>query len=194
MFKRRKPKEIFLHVRDFFWPRMGWLRTFSFYKHKLIRTKDSNYSVAAGFALGAAISFTPLYGTHLIQCFAIGLVFRMNFIAAAIGSLIGNPWTFPFMWGISYLVGTEILNFLGYSGFSAMPENITLEFLLNHPFKLLFPWVLGGYLCMLLSFPFFYFPIYSIVKAARSARVKAIRKKFKKKENKKNENKKKEKM
>lgn len=67
----------------------------------LIRLKQlqgTPYSIAAGFACGVAISFTPFIGFHLILAAATAWLMRGNIISSAIGTLIGNPWTFPFIW------------------------------------------------------------------------------------------------
>ena len=71
------------------------------YKKMLIQLKRLNgtpYSIAAGFACGVAISFTPFIGFHLILAAITAWIVRGNIISSAIGTLIGNPWTFPFIW------------------------------------------------------------------------------------------------
>ena len=65
-------------------------------KMKIYRIRDFPESVAIGLAWGAAISFTPLLGFHLIICYLGTYAMRGNLIAATVGSVIGNPWTFPF--------------------------------------------------------------------------------------------------
>ena len=65
-------------------------------KMKLYRIRDFPESVAIGLAWGVSISFTPLLGFHLIICYSGTVLMRGNLIAATVGSVIGNPWTFPF--------------------------------------------------------------------------------------------------
>ena len=65
-------------------------------KMKIFRIKDFPESVAIGLAWGVSISFTPLLGLHLIICYSGTILMRGNLIAATVGSVIGNPWTFPF--------------------------------------------------------------------------------------------------
>ncbi len=83
------------------------------------------YSIAAGFACGVAISFTPFVGFHIILAAATSWLIRGNIISSAIGTLIGNPWTFPFIW-ISVLYTGQF--FLGLEG------NNNIDFL--HTFKI----------------------------------------------------------
>ncbi|TNE37451.1 MAG: DUF2062 domain-containing protein, partial [Alphaproteobacteria bacterium] len=73
------------------------------------RLRGSPYSLAAGFAFGAAISFTPFIGFHFILSGIFAWIFRANILASALGTVVGNPWTFPFIWALVYNVGNWIL-------------------------------------------------------------------------------------
>ncbi|MCQ2734639.1 MAG: DUF2062 domain-containing protein [Alphaproteobacteria bacterium] len=80
----------------------------NFSKKLLIRLKRlqaTPYSVAAGFACGVAISFTPFIGFHMILAALTAWLVRGNIIASAIGTIIGNPWTFPFIWIAVFYTG-----------------------------------------------------------------------------------------
>ncbi len=65
---------------------------------QLKRLQGTPYSIAAGFACGVAISFTPFIGLHLVLAAITAWIIRGNVISSAIGTLVGNPWTFPFIW------------------------------------------------------------------------------------------------
>ena len=65
---------------------------------QLQRLQGTPYSIAAGFACGIAISFTPFIGFHLILAAITAWFIRGNIVSSALGTLIGNPWTFPFIW------------------------------------------------------------------------------------------------
>lgn len=83
-------------------------------KKLLIRLKNlhgSPYSIAAGFACGVAVSFTPFIGFHLVLAAITAWILRGNIIASAIGTLIGNPWTFPFIWVAVLSTGRFFLGF-----------------------------------------------------------------------------------
>ena len=79
---------------------------FKFQKYKLIRIKDFPESVAIGLSWGVAVSFTPLLGLHLVICCLGTLIMRGNIIAATVGTIIGNPWTFPIFFYVDYKIGT----------------------------------------------------------------------------------------
>ena len=84
------------------------LRFIKLQQTKLIRIKDFPESVAIGVAWGVAVSFTPLLGMHLIICYLGTWIMRGNIIAATVGTIIGNPWTFPFFFFLDYKIGTTI--------------------------------------------------------------------------------------
>ena len=65
----------------------------------------SNYAIASGVACGAMVSFTPLLGLHFLLAIMFAFLIRGNLIAALTGTFVGNPITFPFIWGLIYNVG-----------------------------------------------------------------------------------------
>ncbi|SOD94345.1 DUF2062 domain-containing protein [Caenispirillum bisanense] len=109
MFKRRVPKTFILKMRDFFWPRLGWRRSGRLYALKLYRLQGSAGAIAAGFACGAAVSILPMVGFHFLLAAALAWALRGNIIASAIGTVVGNPWTFPFIWVASWHTGNFLL-------------------------------------------------------------------------------------
>ena len=76
---------------------------------RLKRLGGTPYSIAAGFACGVAISFTPFIGFHLILAAITAWIIRGNVVSSAIGTLIGNPWTFPFIWIAVLMTGNCFL-------------------------------------------------------------------------------------
>ncbi len=105
---------------------------------KIYRIRDFPESVAIGLAWGASISFTPLLGFHLIICYLGTFSMRGNLIAATVGSVIGNPWTFPFFFYLAYKLG--LLFFfdpLEYYEFK-------ISFLINNFNELFFPTLIGS--------------------------------------------------
>jgi len=109
MFQRRHKLSIVSRVRQFFWPTAGWHRSSRYVFHRVARIPGSSYSLAAGFACGAAISFTPFMGLHFVISMALAYLIRSNVLAAAIGTAVGNPWTFPFIWIAVFNTGQWIL-------------------------------------------------------------------------------------
>lgn len=106
MFKRRHNITPAQRLREFVWPRAGWHRTTKYVFHRVARLPGTPYSIAAGFACGAAISFTPFVGLHFVLSGLLAWGIRANIVASAIGTVVGNPWTFPFIWIWIYELGT----------------------------------------------------------------------------------------
>lgn len=176
--KRRKKQPLWNKLRNLLWPRMGWGRTLRYYKHRTIRISDSTHSIAAGLAIGCAVSWTPAFGTHLIQAAFFCWIFRGNYIAAIIGTAFGNPWTFPFLFWIGYHVGKVVFWLFGFGDyFQDLPAPLGMEELMDHPMKVLFPMIVGGYICAAVTSPALYYLFYSMIKGARLARKLRIQRK-----------------
>ena len=61
--------------------------------------------VAKGFAYGCAVSFTPFVGFHALIAIGLAALYKQNRTAALLGTLFGNPWTFPLIWYIDWETG-----------------------------------------------------------------------------------------
>lgn len=180
MFKRRTKQNILQKTREALWPSMGWKRTWHYYRHRILRGKDSTYRIAAGLAMGAALSFSPFIGTQIIQATLLAAMIRASWIAAIVGTMWGNPWTFPFIFWCIYTVGVLVCGFFGAGDFLALPDFmdgqffmdrpvVFLSYIFAHPLKLLLPLTVGGYICALLFWPLAYAILYYPVKLAQKA-------------------------
>lgn len=105
MFQRRSKPHLIGRFRNFIWPRSGWRRSSKYVFHRVARIPGSPYSLAGGFACGAAISFTPFVGLHFVISAILAFLIRGNILASVIGTAVGNPWTFPFIWTWIYNFG-----------------------------------------------------------------------------------------
>ena len=76
--------------------------------HRVGRLHGTPHSIAGGFAAGAAISFTPFVGSHFVLAALIAWLTRSNIIAGLLGTAVGNPWTFPFIWIWIYELGRRM--------------------------------------------------------------------------------------
>ena len=114
------------------------LRIIKLQKYKITKIKDFPESIAVGVAWGVAVSFTPLLGFHLIICYLGTWLMKGNLIAATVGTIIGNPWTFPFIFYLDYKVGTTI--FLKRIDF----YEFKISFFVEHFEDLFYPTLLGS--------------------------------------------------
>ena len=127
------------------------LRIIKLQKYKITKIKDFPESVAVGMAWGVAVSFTPLLGFHLIICYLGTWLMKGNLIAATVGTIIGNPWTFPFIFYLDYKIGTTIfLNRIDYYEFKII-------FFVENFENLFYPTLLGSIpLAIIMWFVTFY--------------------------------------
>lgn len=61
--------------------------------------------IAAGFAVGVFISFTPFIGLHTPMAIAVAFLFRLNKITCITGAWINTPITVVPILGLSYKLG-----------------------------------------------------------------------------------------
>jgi uncharacterized protein (DUF2062 family) len=110
LFKRREAQGYWERFKLWLWPRVSWRRSALYYLKRILRLSGTPYAIAMGAAVGAAVAFTPFLGFHFILTFLVAWPLRGNMIAGAIGTCIGNPITYPFIWAGTYQVGHMLLN------------------------------------------------------------------------------------
>jgi hypothetical protein len=176
MFKRRIPLPFHQRAGSFFWPSGGWRRSGAYVAHRLRRLPGTPYRIAAGFASGAAISFTPFIGLHFVLAAALALAVRGNVIAAAIGTVVGNPWTFPFIWLWTYSLGRW---FLGHGQTTkVLPAHFSFQHIFENPFEVLLPMIVGGIPTAVIAWFVFFWPLQRTVEEYQKARKRRIRKRL----------------
>ena len=109
LMKRRTPPSWFEWLRVWIWPRRSWMRSGQYVTKRILRLTASPHAVAAGVAAGAFTSFTPFMGLHFLLAAVFAWLVRGNLIASALGTFVGNPLTFPFIWAATYKTGQFIL-------------------------------------------------------------------------------------
>ena len=90
---------------SWFWPRRGVRRGWMYVWHRVTRISASPHVIALGFAAGVFASFTPFVGLHFVLAGILALVVGGNILASALGTFVGNPLTFPFIWLSTYNLG-----------------------------------------------------------------------------------------
>lgn len=109
LFKRRNTPSRIEQARVLLWPRRSFGRSMQYFFMRVLRVNATPYAIAIGVACGAFASFTPLLGLHFFLAFGFAYILRGNLIAAAIGTAVGNPITFPFIWAFTFRVGRVML-------------------------------------------------------------------------------------
>ncbi len=109
LFKRRETETLGERLRVWLWPRRSFSRSLRYFSKRVLRLNATPHAVAAGVAAGVFASFFPL-GFHFIIAVVVAWLFAGNLVAAALGTAVGNPLTFPILWGASYETGKLILH------------------------------------------------------------------------------------
>ncbi len=141
MFGRRNPLPVLHRVWSVVWPKAGWRRASRYMAHRVRRLPGTPYRIAAGVASGAAVSFTPFIGLHFVAAALLALLLRGNVVASAIGTAVGNPWTFPFIWTWIYTLGQWLM---GADAASDFPATLDLDYIFERPLDVLWPMTLGA--------------------------------------------------
>ena len=145
MFRRRRSQSFMTQIRGVIWPERGFRRLFSYLLQRVARMPGSPLSIAIGVACGVSVSFTPFIGFHFLLGAFLAYLLRGNIFASAIGTIVGNPWTFPFIISADFTIGSWGVVRLGM-----MPPNVDLsisEILadpLSNLMPLLLPMMMGG--------------------------------------------------
>jgi uncharacterized protein (DUF2062 family) len=59
--------------------------------------------------VGVFVVFTPFVGLQLIMCILLAWMLRGSVLAAIMGSLVGNPLTYPPIWIATYSLGARLV-------------------------------------------------------------------------------------
>ena len=125
-----------------------------FYFLKLIRVKDTQDKLAKGFACGSMVSFTPFMGFHFLLAIIFAYIFRGNIVASLIGTFVGNPFTFPFIWIFIYKVGNLFFK-------NEQNSSIELNFqsLFDQGYDILIPMLIGS---LVVSIPVWFISYFAV--------------------------------
>ncbi len=174
MFRRREPLPLHHRAWYVFWPKAGWRLAYLYIAHRVRRLPGTPYRIAAGFACGAAVSFTPFIGFHFVFAALLAVVLRGNVVASAIGTAVGNPWTFPFIWTWTYTLGQWLM---GVEVTSELPVVLGLNYIFERPLDVLWPMTVGGLSTGLVIWFAVFWPARQAVSEYQHARRRRIRRK-----------------
>ncbi|MEX0347628.1 MAG: DUF2062 domain-containing protein [Rhizobiaceae bacterium] len=127
LFRRRKPADVWEKVRTAVWPRRSFGRSAQYFVKRVLRLTATPHAIAAGVAAGVFASFTPFVGFHFVIAAIVAWAMAGNVIASAFGTAIGNPITFPFIWGATLQTGRFIIHDPHTPG-----DEMTVGFMLRH--------------------------------------------------------------
>jgi len=93
-----------------------WRKTMQSWRlvvRRLLQLRASPHEIALGCAAGAFVSITPLLGVQTFLAIALATLLRASVPAAIVGTFVGNPLSWPFIWASTYAMGLQIVGFNG---------------------------------------------------------------------------------
>jgi len=103
-----------------------WLAHVRLGTRRLSRLRASPHEIALGCAAGAFISITPLLGFQTLLAIALAGLLRASIPAAVLGTFVGNPLSWPFIWASTYAMGLQIVGFESVLDPSAFERDMLL--------------------------------------------------------------------
>ena len=76
---------------------------------RFLKIRGRPREIALGFALGIFIGMTPTMGIQMPIAVFFAAMLKWSKISAAFGVWITNPFTSPFIYGFTYIVGAKVL-------------------------------------------------------------------------------------
>lgn len=143
----------------------------AYYWKRILRVRATPHEVALGCAAGVFAACTPFLGFQTVLAGVLAFLLRVSIPAALIGTIVGNPLSWPAIWSLSYLAGawvlgndpayaadhfTESANVLGATLMAPTPEAFNAAIVNLSPFVA--PMVVGGLLVGLIAALFSYYP------------------------------------
>jgi uncharacterized protein (DUF2062 family) len=146
-------------------------RFITYYKLKLARLPASPHAVASGFACGSMVSFTPLLGLHFILAIVFAYLIRGNIVAALLGTIVGNPVTFPFIWGLIYKVGAFVIS----TKHIEFNNEINFNMIITQTYEIFLPMLLGGAILAIPVWLITYILTHSFISSYKKSKIKKNR-------------------
>jgi uncharacterized protein len=108
---RRSPKFHLMRIARDPWRKS--MQTSRIALRRLVRLRASPHEIALGCAAGAFVSITPLLGVQTLLAIVLATLLRASVPAAVLGTFVGNPLSWPFIWASTYAMGMQIVGLNG---------------------------------------------------------------------------------
>jgi uncharacterized protein (DUF2062 family) len=170
LFRSREAPSFWQRVRIAVWPRVSFGRSARYFRQRVVRLSGSPHAIALGIAIGVAVSFTPFIGFHTLLAIGIAFLLGGNLIAAALGTVVGNPLTFPIIWGVTYRLGKAILGTPHVRGEENVAHSMAVRSF-ERLWPLLKPMLVGAVPLALVTGVLAYVLVYQAIVAFRALRL-----------------------
>jgi uncharacterized protein len=142
LFRRREAESFLERMRVHVWPRRSWRRSSRYVVYRLRRLSATPHAIALGFAAGVFAAATPYIGTHMAMAALVAWAIGGSIVASLLGTFVGNPLTYPFLWFATYKVGNILLGAHGVRKHIDLSSGI-FHYSLDRLWPILKPMTLG---------------------------------------------------
>jgi uncharacterized protein len=161
--------------------RLGRYSSYSW--KRLLRVRATPHEIALGVAAGVFAACTPFLGIQMLMAAGLALALRANIAAALMATFVGNPLSWPAIWGTSYVAGALALGLDPAfaadqiaDGAAAIGETLKdptaakLDAAVDNLFPLVEPIVIGSLIVGLLAAVACYYPTHRAVRLFQNRR------------------------
>ncbi len=92
---------------------------------RFLKIRGNPRQIALGFALGIFVGMSPFMGMHMLIAVFFAALFKWNKISAAIGAWISNPATAPFIYSMTFFIGSKFVT--SKKGVGFLDEDIGIK-------------------------------------------------------------------
>ena len=158
-----------------------------FFRYQLIRLHrlaEDSHAISLGVAWGIFVSFTPFLGFHIILCTLMCIILGGSKLASWIGSLIGNPATFPLFFWVDHKLGSWLMELFGMPRDATVEiswESLSFDALFSDMSNIIVPILFGAVIMAPLAAASGYWATYRFIELTRyrrMARMKTARQKY----------------
>jgi uncharacterized protein (DUF2062 family) len=105
-----------------------WIEPWRKAYQRFLKIRGHPREISLGFALGIFVGMSPFMGLQMAIAVLLAALFTWNKISAALAVWISNPFTAPFIYWITYIVGAKVL---AYENSYTLPAQFNLDALLD---------------------------------------------------------------
>ncbi len=122
---------------------MSLNRTVRYVFLRFFRIRRDSREIARGLAIGVFVGMTPFLGFHMVLAVSLAMFLKGNKFMALLGTWVGNPLTFSFIFFLDYRIGRWML---GGDPNAWRPLSLHPVEILHASWNILFPMSVGSLL------------------------------------------------
>lgn len=147
---------------------------------RFLKIRGRPREIALGFALGLFVGMTPFMGAHTLIAVPLAALFKWNKISAAVAVWVTNAFTAPIIYGITYMLGAQLVGATRQFGFSEINSWDKLYHLVLNTPEIFWAMSVGGIILGIPLAVMGYYFAYTMVSRYQEKRKKRLAKSKKK--------------